>query len=88
VIAIGIFAGFITGKRARLPQGRELMSQLAQDTLFTADGKLSADFDSKAAVAAAEANTPYGQCNATAAAVANPKKREKALEDCQKERMD
>lgn len=88
VIAIGIFAGFITGKRARLPQGRELMSQLAQETPFTADGKLAAEFDSNGAMAAAEAKTPYGQCKATASAVSNPKKREKALEDCQKERMD
>lgn len=88
VIAIGVFAGFITGKRARLPVGRELMSQLAQNVAFTADGRLSGSFDSKAAMAAAELETPLGKCKATAKALPNAKKQANALEECYAERMD
>jgi hypothetical protein len=88
VIAIGLFAGFITGKRARLPVGRELMAQNAQNVPFTADGKIDNSFDSKAAMAAAETSTPFGQCKAAAKALSNTKKSEKAAEDCYAERMD
>jgi hypothetical protein len=87
VIAIGVFAGFITGKRARLPMGRELMSQMAQPVPFTADGKLASSFDSAAAVAASEGKTPLGQCKAAARALPE-KKRQSALEDCFRERME
>lgn len=87
VIAIGVFAGFITGKRARLPMGRELMSQLAQPVPFTADGHLASSFDAAAAMATAEAATPVGQCKAQAADLPE-KKRKKALEKCYSERME
>lgn len=88
VIAIGVFAGFITGKRARLPTGRELMAQPAQAVPFTADGHLASSFDSAAAMAAAEANTPIGKCRAEAAAQPNTKKQDKAREACFRERME
>jgi hypothetical protein len=88
VIAIGVFAGFITGKRARLPIGRELMSQLAQPVTFTPGGKLADSFDSQAAMAAAEAATAIGKCRAEARKLTKEKKREEALEDCFVERME
>jgi hypothetical protein len=88
ILAVGVFAGFITGKRARVPVGRELMSQLAQPVPFGADGKLSSSFNSVAALAAAESKTPLGQCKAAAKALSNPKKRDSALEDCYTKRMD
>ncbi len=88
VLAIGLFAGFITGKRARLPVGRELMSQNAQNVPFNADGKLSSSFDSDEAMKVASTNTPFGKCKAAAKELANAKKQEKALEDCFAERMD
>jgi len=87
IIAVGVFAGFITGKRARLPVGRELMSQLAQPVPFTADGHLAPAFDAAAATAAAETNTPLGQCRAAARAMA-PKDQDDALEDCYTKRME
>ncbi|MEP2102685.1 MAG: hypothetical protein ABJP02_03940 [Parasphingorhabdus sp.] len=77
VLAIGVFAGFITGKRARLPVGRELLSQVAQPVEFTPDGVLSASFDSDGAMAAAFADSPLGQCKTEAETLAKPKKREK-----------
>jgi hypothetical protein len=82
VIAIGIFAGFITGKRARLPAGRELLSQIAQPVEFTADGHIARSFNSDAAMAAAEAASPIGQCKANAETIENEKKRKKAMEKC------
>jgi hypothetical protein len=88
VIAIGVFAGFITGKRARLPVGRELMAQLPQSVPFDANGTLSSSFDSKAAMATAEANTPLGKCRIAARALSSEKKRESAMEDCFSERME
>lgn len=88
VIAIGVFAGFITGKRARLPVGRELMGRTGPDVTFTADGALSASYNGAAAMATAASATPLGQCKAAAAAISNEKKRKSALEDCYKERMD
>ena len=88
IIAIGLFAGFITGKRARLPVGRELMSQLAQNVPFTANGRIADSFDAKAAVTAAESKTPFGQCRAATTLIANTKKRDSALEECYAERMD
>lgn len=88
IIAIGLFAGFITGKRARLPVGRELMSQLSQNVPFTANGRIADSFDAKAAVAAAELKTPFGQCRAATSSVADTKKRNSAIEKCYAERMD
>jgi hypothetical protein len=88
IIAVGVFAGFITGKRARLPVGRELMSQLAQPVPFGADGKLSASFNSVEALAAAEAKTPLGQCKLAAKSLSNSKKRESAIQDCYTKRLD
>lgn len=69
IIAVGVLAGFITGKRARLPMGRELMSTLFRPVPFDPDGHLSAAFDSAAAMAAADASTAIGQCRAAAAAL-------------------
>ena len=88
IIAVGVFAGFITGKRARLPIGRELMAQLAQPVQFTADGQLSPAFDAARAVAEAEAKTPLGQCKAAANALTKESSRKKAIEECYKERME
>lgn len=88
VLAIGIFAGFITGKKARLPVGRELMSQLTQTVTFTSDGKLSPTFDSDAAVNAALSSTVLGKCQIAAKALDSDKKREKALKECYSEKMD
>jgi hypothetical protein len=88
VLAVGLFAGFITGKRARLPTGRELLSQLTQPVTFDATGRISPNFDSAAALAAADAKTPLGQCRAAARALDTDKKREKALEKCLSERME
>ena len=87
VIAIGVFAGFITGKRARLPMGRELMTHVYSNVPFTAEGRLASSYDSAAAMAAAQASTPLGQCKAAAAALPS-KKQEKAREDCYSERME
>jgi hypothetical protein len=87
IIAVGVFAGFITGKRARVPMGRELMSALAQPVSFTADGRLDPSFDGAAAMAAAEAKTPLGQCRAAAAALP-AKKQKKATEACFSKRME
>ncbi len=87
VIAIGVFAGFITGKRARLPAGRELMAQLAQNVPFKPDGSLSSDFDSDAAVKTAESKTEIGKCK-IAARTLPAKKQEKALEECYTKRME
>ncbi len=88
VLAIGVFAGFITGKRARLPMGRELLSQVAQPLEFAPDGSLSPSFDSESAMATAVANTPLGQCKAEADTLSKPKKRQKALKKCYKKRME
>lgn len=82
ILAVGIFAGFITGKRARLPVGRELLSQLAQPVEFTTDGHIAPSFDAKAALAAADASTDLGKCKLEANALDKPKKREKAVEKC------
>lgn len=88
LLAVGVFAGFITGKRARLPTGRELLSQLTQPVTFDANGRISPAFDSAVALAAADAKTPLGQCRAAARALDTDKKREKALEKCLAERME
>jgi len=87
VLAIGVFAGFITGKRARVPVGRELMSQIAQPVSFSNTGGLDSSYDSNAAMAAAEGKTPVGQCRAQAAKLP-PKKQEKAAKDCYVKRME
>jgi len=88
VIAAGLIGGLvITGHRARLPVGRELMSQIAQPVQFTADGRLAPSYDAAAAIAAAEANTPIGQCRAQARALAQ-REQERALRNCFRERME
>jgi hypothetical protein len=87
IIAVGVFAGFITGKRARLPAGRELMSQLAQNVTFGPDGSLSSSFDSDAAMIAAEEKSEIGKCKIAARAMPM-KKQEKALEECYTKRME
>lgn len=68
VILVGVFAGFITGSRARVPVGRELLSRIGHPIPFTADGRVSPSYDQGAAVAAAAANSREGRCRATAAA--------------------
>jgi hypothetical protein len=88
IIAVGVFAGFITGKRARVPTGRELMSELAQPVQFTADGHLAPSFDGKAAMAAADAKTPLGQCRAKAAAISDAHKQKTAMQECYVKRME
>lgn len=87
VIAIGVFAGFITGKKARLPVGRELMAQLPLAIPFKANGQLDSSFNSAAALAEVEGKTELGQCKLAANALPE-KKRKSALEDCYKEKMD
>ena len=87
IIAVGVFAGFITGHRARLPMGRELMSQIAQPVMFTADGHLAPSYDATAAMARAEAGTPIGQCRAQARALPQ-RDQEHALRNCFRERME
>ncbi len=88
VLAIGVFAGFITGKRARLPAGRELMVQLDQPVTFAPSGKLAASYDADAAMAAAAAKTDLGRCKAEAGTIEKEKAREKAIEKCYVKRME
>jgi hypothetical protein len=88
IIAVGVFAGFITGKRARLPVGRELMSQLAQPVAFTPAGQLAPSYDAQAAMAAATAATPLGRCRTQASALTDQRARERALRACFTERFD
>ena len=88
IIAVGVFAGFITGKRARLPIGRELMAQLAQSVPFTPDGHLAPSFDSDAAVKAANAMTAIGKCKIAAEALTNASKCKTALKKCYSKRME
>ena len=58
VVAIGRFAGFITGKRARVPAGRELMAQPFVDTPFVSSGKFADGFDGQRVLDDAVASTP------------------------------
>ena len=88
IIAVGVFAGFITGKRARLPVGRELMSQIVQPVPFTAGGQLDSSYDGRAAMAAAEANSPVAQCRNQARALTNEREQRRALQNCFRERME
>ncbi|WP_430445086.1 hypothetical protein [Sphingorhabdus contaminans] len=88
VIAIGVFAGFITGKRARLPVGRELMAQVAQNVAFGADGKLSPNYDAAAAVKTADASTPFRRCRTSAKGLGDAKLEQAALKKCFAERME
>jgi len=88
ILAVGVFAGFVTGKRARLPVGRELMSQLASPVPFTADGRLAPSYDAAAAMTAATASTPLGQCRAEAGALTDQRQRERAQRNCFRERME
>lgn len=56
IIAVGIFAGFITGHRAIIPTGRELLSRTAMAVPFAMPGgQLSSSYDAAAAMAAATA---------------------------------
>ena len=88
ILAAGVIGGLIvTGHRARVPVGRELMSQLAQPVQFTSDGHLAPTYDSAAAMAAAEAHTPIGQCRAQARALPQ-RDQEHALHNCFRERME
>jgi hypothetical protein len=87
VLAIGVFAGFITGKRARVPVGRELMSQLAEPVPFTSAGSLAPSYDAAATMATAAGKTPLGQCKAQAATLP-AKKQEKAIKNCYVKRME
>jgi len=88
VIAAGLIGGLvITGHRARVPVGRELMSQIAHPVQFTSDGRLASSYDAAAAMAAAEAQTPMGQCRAQARALAQ-REQERALRNCFRERME
>jgi hypothetical protein len=89
VLAAGLIGGLvITGHRARLPVGRELMSQLAQPVSFTAAGQLSPGYDGAAAWTAAEAASPMGQCRAAARALADARATERAMRACYRERLD
>src|SRR5205085_3259500 len=89
VIAAGVIGGLvITGHRARLPVGRELMAQLAQPVSFTPAGALAASYDGQAAWAAAEAASPIGQCRAQARALADQRAQERATHACFRERLD
>ena len=88
ILAAGLIGGLvITGHRARVPMGRELMSQIASPVPFTADGHLAPSYDSAAAMAAAEAHTPIGQCRAQARTLAQ-REQEHALRNCFRERME
>jgi hypothetical protein len=88
ILAAGVIGGLIvTGHRARVPVGRELMSQVAQPIQFTADGHLAPSYDAAAAMAAAEAHSPMGQCRAQARALAQ-REQERALQHCFRERME
>lgn len=42
VILAGVFAGFITGKSGRIPQGRELMAHTKEDLALAIDGPIEA----------------------------------------------
>ncbi len=88
VIAVGVFAGFVTGKRARVPMGRELVSKIAMPIPFTATGQLSPSYDSAAAMAAAEAATAQGKCKAAARALSNERQQKRAMKKCFEERLD
>lgn len=88
VIAIGVFAGFITGKRARLPVGRELMAQVAQNVPFGANGQLSPSYNSATAIKMAEASTPFRKCRASAKGLGDAKQEQAAMKKCFAERME
>jgi len=89
VLAAGLIGGLvITGHRARLPVGRELMSQLAQPVSFTPAGALAPGYDGQAAWAAAEAASPIGQCRAQARALPDQRAQERATRACFRERLD
>jgi len=89
MLAAGVIGGLvITGKRARLPVGREVMSQLAQPVAFTAGGQLAPTFDAQAAWTAAESGTPYGRCRVAARALTDARARERANRACFTERLD
>ena len=88
-VAAGVIGGLVvTGHRARVPAGRELMSQLAQPVPFTADGHLASTFDAQAAMTTAEAASPIGQCRAQAAALTNQHQRQRATRACFRQRLD
>ena len=88
VVAIGVFAGFITGKRARVPAGRELLAQPVVDIPFAADGSFARGFDGAKVLEETIAATPLGQCKAEAALIEKEKKREKAIKKCYKKRLE
>ncbi|MEL7190313.1 MAG: hypothetical protein AAGK17_12225 [Pseudomonadota bacterium] len=88
VLAVGVFAGFITGKRARLPQGRELLSQTVGDVMFTPAGSLDPSYDSEKAMYEATANEPLTLCKAEAGQIEKEKKRAKAIKKCYVKRLE
>jgi hypothetical protein len=56
IIAVGIFAGFITGHRATIPAGRELLSRTAAPVPFAMPGaQLASSYDAAAVMSAAQA---------------------------------
>lgn len=89
VLAAGLIGGLvITGHRARLPVGRELMAQLAQPVPFTPAGALAPGYDGRAAWAAAEAASPVGQCRHQASTLPDQGAQQRAMRNCFRERMD
>jgi hypothetical protein len=88
ILAAGLIGGaFVTGHRARIPAGRELMSQVAQPVQFTPDGHLAPSYNAEAAMATAEAHTAMGQCRAQARALPQ-RQQEHALHACFRARLD
>jgi hypothetical protein len=75
VILVGVFAGFITGSRARVPAGRELAARTAMAVPFvSANGRnsIAPSFgDQLAAWRTSEAGAREATCRASAEAAAN-----------------
>ncbi|MEO1729367.1 MAG: hypothetical protein AAFR64_01360 [Pseudomonadota bacterium] len=88
IVAVGVFAAFITGKRARLPAGRELAAMPLVDVPFSSAGGFADDFDGQAVLDESIAATPLGQCKAEASTIEKEKKREKAIKKCYKKRAE
>ena len=70
IIAVGVFAGFITGSRARIPAGRELAARTALAVPFRAEGsrvRLASSFGSLLDTwRATQASSPEGVCRSEA----------------------
>jgi hypothetical protein len=87
IIAVGVFAGFITGKRAKLPAGRELAGRIASSVPFNADGSLHSSYDSAGAMTTATLATRIGKCRAEAAALSSKGKQQSAAKKCYQARL-